>query len=290
MALLYLIVGFVELINGRPSIRCLSKKAVLISLPLVLMITPWVIRNFQVMNRFIIFQQDMYAGYAITEGELTIRKTLNTLGEEGGIWWNKKAAASYFSRRSLGTSKYTYPSYIKNNPVTFAKFESFRKVSLDSTLSSKDVKNKAASIISYYKSAHPVRFYFINHIKPIIRFLIHNGSYRLPMDINKPLEFMIKLSQSLLYYCYLILGSIGLIILTSKNKRNSLFLLPTIYLIFLFPVFLGLSEWRYFLPFYLFHQLGVLYLINNWYKKNKGTNRASIPKVSLLKPLSYAQQ
>ena len=276
-SLLYVAVGLAEWFSDRRSIKNLSTKLALTALPLVLLLLPWVVRNFQVMNRLILFQQDLYAGYAVSENDLTIRKTLLLTGEEGGTWWDKKTAAAYFFRRSAATATYTYPAYIRNDPLTRARFEDFRNACLDSNTSGAGLKQQAARLLHFYQKEHPVRYYAYNRVKPVFRFLFSNGSYRLPLSTKQPTQVLVKWSQSSLYYCYLIFGAIGLVQLARNSKRCTLFLIPTAYLILLFPIFFGLTEWRYFLPFYLFHQIGLLYFLCRLRHRHQRRSAATLP-------------
>lgn len=262
LILLYILVGLVEMCLAYSNVKHLLRRGALMVLPLILLLSPWVIRNYIVMNKVIPFQQDIYAGYAPEKNELIIRKTLSSIGEVGGTWWDRRSAASYFSKRSIGSSLYAYPNYIRNDTGVLARLEALRSLNLGEACSEDRIEKASSNIIAYYKERHPVRYYFVNYLKLVSNFLFHNGSYRLPLILSRPSHVLLKVTQSLLYYLHLIIGSIGLFKMASMDKRNLLFLVPSIYLILLFPLFFGLIEWRYFLPFYHFHQLGMIYILS----------------------------
>lgn len=267
-ALLYLIVGYVELIKKDFNYQNLATKFLHLSIPIFILLTPWVTRNLVVMDKFILFQQDVYAGYGFDENELAIRNVLISIGENGGTWWDKKSAASYFSNKAVATSVYAYPTYISHDVITLSKLEMLRALTL-ADVKNGSIQRESKKFIQYYKQQFPVRYYLVNRLTLISNFLFHNGSFRLPADVSIPSQYLLKLMQSLLYYCTLIFGTIGLIKLINKDSRYFIFLLPSIYLVLLFPVFFGLTEWRYFLPFYPFQQLGLVFLLYSFIPSQK---------------------
>lgn len=259
-ALLYVIAGLAEVLKQEFSVSYLAKKFLFLSMPLFILLSPWVVRNFLVMDKFILFQQDIYAGYGFDENELAIRNVLISMGENGGTWWDKKSAASYFSSKAVLASVYTYPTYITKDHAIFIRLENLRALSL-ANAKNESIQRESKKFIQLYKQQFPLRYYVSNRLVLISNFLFHNGSFRLPADVSIPSQYLLKVIQSLLYYCTLVFGSIGLFQLLKIDRRYVVFLIPSIYLILMFPVFLGLTEARYFLPFYHFQQIGLMYLL-----------------------------
>jgi hypothetical protein len=278
LVLIYPILGIVELARNGWMLKKIAQRSLIIGLPLVMLLTPWVVRNYVVMDQIFLFQQDMYAGYGFAKDELAVRKALASMGEDGGAWWDRKSAASYFNQRSLSTSLYQYPSYIKTDEVLYRQLEALRKANLGPQKDAARIIQMAEGAKQYYKSTYPVRYYFSNHLNLVYRFLVHNGSYRLPVNqassCYQPVQFGLKLGQSLLYYLSLVFGAIGLVMMGLKDRRNFIFLFPSVFLLLLFPVYFGLVEWRYFLPFYYFHLIGLVYLLH-YFIETKAKKNAS---------------
>ncbi|HEV7621127.1 MAG TPA: hypothetical protein VGO09_05320, partial [Flavisolibacter sp.] len=140
-----------------------------------------------------------------------------------------------------------------------------RLLCLDTNRKSMLVQTMSTDIVNNYRSRYPVRYYLTNHLQLVAKFVFNNGSYHLPVDKSSPCyqpgQYVYKLFQSLLFFLCLVFGTAGLVLMCLSNRQNFIFLLPALYLILLFPVLFGLTEWRYFLPFYHFSQLGLIYLV-----------------------------
>ncbi|MEI6949514.1 hypothetical protein V9K67_20170 [Paraflavisolibacter sp. H34] len=265
LCLVYVFAGIAEVWRNRWVIAPTVKSGLILALPLVLLLAPWVVRNYNLLHRVILFQQDPYAGYHYDEDELAIRKVLTVLGEDGNSFWDKSTAASYFHPRHAKNSKYSYPSYISTDEATFQNIENLRILNLSGSRAASAVVGMADSFLNFYKAQFPLRFYVWNPVIRVKKFLLNSGSYYLPVNKSfscyRSWQVFLKLSQSLLYYVYLFLGFLGLVFMVRQKRANFIFLLPTLFLIVFFPLLLGAIEWRFFVPFYLFHQLGLLFII-----------------------------
>ncbi|ANE52447.1 hypothetical protein [Flavisolibacter tropicus] len=271
LILFYPVSGLFLFYHFRHSLRKLFPIAFALALPITLLLSPWVIRNYFLFNRVILFQQDVYAGYGYGEDELAIRRLLSILGEDATTFWDKNTAASFFHKQNYKSSDYKYPSYLQRDTTLYRAIEDIRLSYINGFDSKNLTVQKANEIIGTYRSKHPFRFYLLNNIQLVKSFIINSGSYYLPISKSftcyQPVQWVIKLSQSLLYYIYLIPGFLGLIFGTKYNRNVRLLLFPTIFLIALFPVFFKAIEWRFFLPFYYFHQVGLILLFCLWLSK-----------------------
>jgi hypothetical protein len=234
---------------------------------LLIFLAPWIIRNYSRFGKIIIFQQDKYAGYDIGNELLTTRKMLAAIGEDASTMWDKGTAAGFFSREYNEISVWKVPPEILADTILKRNFFAINNLCLDSI----DDRSQGVAFNGYYqafieryKAKQKFRYYFLNYFSRIKKFLIHNGSYyysyRKGDTCNKRINFFLKVIQSSFYFLCLIPGFVGLLLLARNKKYGLFFLLPTITLILFFPIILGLIEWRYFLPFYYFHQIGLFYL------------------------------
>jgi len=235
---------------------------------LLLLLAPWIARNYVRSGKLILFQQDKYAGYDISkELELT-RKMLAAIGEDGTTMWDKTAAAGYFSPSMYKTSIWKVPAEISSDTILSSNFLAIRNLCIDSV----DDRSQSTAynfhfnaFMDQYKAKNKVRYYFLNYINRVKVFLFHSGSYYYRYKegdgCSKKINYYLKGTQSLFYYLCLIPGFIGLLLIGGK-KHGSIFLIPSLTLILVFPILLGWVEWRYFLPFYFFHQIGLFYLFH----------------------------
>jgi hypothetical protein len=106
---------------------CLVKT---VFLPLLLLMAPWVIRNWNRLGRIIPFQQDMYAGYGVKQSEIFNIRILALLGEDGSVSWEKKSAASFFSIVTYKTSVWQLPDEIKKDTSLLKTLLNYRRLTL----------------------------------------------------------------------------------------------------------------------------------------------------------------
>ena len=255
-------------IKYKLSIITIIKRGSVYGIALLLLLGPWIVRNYSRSDKLILFQQDKYAGYEIgKELELT-RKLLGAIGEDASTMWDKTTAAGFFSPAMYKNSIWQIPRRIISDSVLIKNFMAVRDLCIDSV----DDKTQSAAFnlhyhafIDRYKATNKLNYYAIKYLSRIKKFLGHSGSYYYSYNAedgcNNRIDYFFKIIQSLFYYICLIPGVIGLIWLSRVRKYGLFFLLPTISLIIVFPIIFGLIEWRYFMPFYFFHQIGVFYLL-----------------------------
>ena len=124
---------------------------------------------------------------------------------------------------------------------------------------------KFNTLSEIYKKESAFSYYFV---KPFIlckHFLFHSGSYYLPISENSvcyhSYQWLLKLSQSVLYYLALIFGFIGSFLLFRKNSKSFMIVAIPMYLILLFPIILARTEFRYFHLAYPFLLIGLTFML-----------------------------
>lgn len=265
--LAFIFVGLVLLIKYKTSLVSLIKHCIVYGMALLVLLAPWIVRNYSQFGKIMLFQQDKYAGYDIGKELLLTRKMLAAIGEDASTMWDKQTAAGFFSRDYHKISVWKVPAEISADTILNRNFFAINDLCLDSI---DDRSQRAAfnlhyqAFIDQYKAKHKFRYYFLNYFSRIKKFLIHSGSYYYSYTkeetCDKRINFYVKVMQSLCYFLCLIPGFAGLLLLARNKKYGLFFLLPTLTLILFFPIILGIVEWRYFLPFYFFHQIGLFYL------------------------------
>ncbi|MHB8258891.1 MAG: glycosyltransferase family protein [Bacteroidia bacterium] len=231
-SLIFLLVGIELIFYHRHNIKSDLKKiiscALLISLPLIILNAPWTIRNYILLNKFIPFQQDIYAGYNPSPAELAEVNFISTIGESY-VFWDKRSAGCYFEPKEGLDCEYQFPSRIFSTTLTLSKIEEARATYLEykkypSDSLEKLSVNKFNDLSDMYKKEHLFSYYCLTPIMLCKNFLFHSGSYYLPIKMGsacyQPYQWVLKLFQSLMYYLTLLVGFIGLVILLRKNPKS----------------------------------------------------------------------
>lgn len=272
LVIVYPLVLLVLFFKTGKNFKYTLKKSWVFPALLSLFLLPWGIRNYNVIGKFVFLQEDMQAGYDYTKEEFMKWKVLSAIGEDGMVFWDPTTAAGYLSNRGTdyaNNSRWKVPNAIKNDSVLSFNLEKLRILSKDSIDNAFQIdlfKWHSNTFLDRYKQTNKFDFYFLNYLKKVKLFLIHSGSYYfsyLPESgCDTRIKFYLKILQSLMYYLVLIFGSVGLVVLWKKNIDNSIFLFSSLCLVLFFPVYLGAVQWRYFLPFFYFHQIGLFYFLN----------------------------
>lgn len=268
LSVIVVVMAVIFLWNKRTVYKILPRLALVCSIPFLLVISPWVIRNYIHFGKITFFQQDMYAGYGYRPAELQIRRMINSMGDDGGTFWDPKAMASYFSPAVYKTSQFSYPAYLKNDTLLYNRIESLRNIYLDSyrarsKVKEEDTKAEAISIRDYYIRNYKLRFFLINPLKRTATFWGHSGSYYIPYTKDSTLFLKaFKVLQSILYYGVLLFGTLGLFLLSRKDKFAWILLLPLFVLTLFFPVVFAFMEPRYAMGFYYPGLIGLIYLLH----------------------------
>lgn len=274
LCLIFVLIG-IEFMVNEPRINYLDyvksvlKKTLIVVLPFLVLNSPWIIRNYVIMHKFVPFQQDVYAGWKLPKIYFAAFKFVDAIGESY-VSWDKRSAGCYFEPQIGIKCEFKFSNNIFSENLTMNKIEDVRGIYIKCLKSPSDslsaiVTTKFDELTNIYKEEHPFRYNFVNPIKIIGHFLLHSGSYYLPISKGSacyhPYQMLIKLSQSLLYYLSLTLGFIGTILLLFKNRKSFIMFSIPIYLIVLFPLVLKRTEFRLFHPAYPFLMIGFIFII-----------------------------
>lgn len=284
LSLLFLLIG-VEFIlyeyqnKGEKYLKNISKSVLFICFPLLILNAPWTIRNYIQFDKIIPFQQDISAGYNYSQATLAVASFIETIGESV-VFWDKRSAGCYFIPKKEIPCEYQFPKRIFNSALTMNQIEEAKNLYLKYQKNPSDSLEKLTvfkfnRLSEIYKKEHPFFYYCITPIILTQKFLIHSGSYYLPIkkdsECYQPYQWIIKLSQSLMYYLTLVFGFIGIVFLFRKNLKSFIILTIPIYLIIIFPLYFQKTEWRYFHPAYPFLLIGLIYLY--YFIRKKWCNR-----------------
>ncbi|SKC43784.1 hypothetical protein [Ohtaekwangia koreensis] len=256
------------------TLRRIIAKTLIISTPLIILLSPWTIRNYTLYKRLIPLQINSTAGYNYTNAELAFRRFVTAWGGDF-IHWEKTSAGCYFIPNPEIPCEFKMPAYAYTSKYSQTDIDSLRAkfIRLQKHYTEPLDKEVTATFDRFtreYKNEKPFQSHIIAPNRLISEFLVHSGSYYLPIHSANPcfhpLQLSIKLSQSLLYWMSLIIGIPGIILLSARNK-NYLFAFTPISLIILFPIIFHFTEARYFRTVEPVLYTGASYLLLEVYKR-----------------------
>ena len=236
--------------------QLLVKNVLIVSLPMILLLSPWVIRNAVVFNRFIPLQDDMQAGYKYSESYYAMWDFIAAWG--GSIQsWDKRAAGCIFEPRFNQDCTFEYPDYVFTSKYNFEDLEQLRQEYIEVCLSfNADEDRAVASKFGQYKDAfikeHPLRYYLLAPLQLSFEMIFHSGSYNIATIGSGWLKWpslLFKIMQSILYYLMLLLGVFGLLRFLQSPFILNLIFTPCIILV-LFGMILKAPEFRFFIHAY----------------------------------------
>lgn len=274
LCLIFLLIGMEFLWQHRHLKFFIGFKKIIVStllllLPLITLNAPWTIRNYKLLNKFIPFQQNIYAGYNYTSANFAVSGFIQTIGESI-VFWDKRSAGCYFEPQEGLPCEYKFPDRIFSANLTINKIEearttylAYQKTPCDSL--DKLTIQKFNFLSETYKKENLFSYYFITPVMLCKNFLFHSGSYYLPIKKNSPCyhpwQWIIKLFQSMMYYLSLLIGFTGTVMMLRKNPTSFIIFSIPLYLIILFPLVLRATEFRYFHPAYPFLLIGLIYIL-----------------------------
>ncbi len=229
------------------------KKSVILGLPLLLLLLPWIARNAVVLGRFVPAQESMTAGYNYTAADFAFRRFV---GAWGGsiIFWDPEAVACYFDPKPPFGCAFKFPDYALANENTLPAIEDVRRdyIQLQKQYDpelERTVVEKFDRLTATYKAEKPFMYYVGSKFLSAKNMLWHTNNNNLPisaaLDCYEPYQLLFKLIQFGIYLSAMTLGTIGLIWLAYRRRLSLLSPCVPLILIAFFSYF-GWAEARYF--------------------------------------------
>lgn len=243
------------------------KSYVFLFIPFVIILTPWVIRNYAVTNKLILFQESVNAGYKYSAADLSLRNFLCAQGENF-MSWDYDAAGSWYDPGFISRSHYELSNSILSESVTREKImlarEHYMKSIAEENVRSGEIADSMFIIMrEQFIAERPFYFYVTAPLKITKNAYVHNGMELLYRETWYQLVY--KVLQSGLF----ILISIGFVAIwffRDVRPRDYLWIIPlalTIVLCFGFRF----SERRYFLYAYPVFRLYTAILVDYLWTK-----------------------
>lgn len=242
------------------------KNTVLFFVPLLLLLAPWMIRNYAITEKIIVFQEDVNAGYNYSPADISLRYFLTATGENF-LAWDYDAAGCWFDPQLDRYSKYEIPETILCESVTVEKMELARTYYQDGILNHDTASTMRADSMframrEEFISERPFYYAVVAPLRILKRAYFHNGVELLQK--GTPFEYAYKAFQGLLFV--LICGAFAVAVFLPQCRiKGWLWIVPVMLAVVLCFGF-RFSERRYFIYAYpvfvlyaalLFNQLAV---------------------------------
>ena len=276
-----------ELFNG-------VKTTFLYSLPLLIFLTLWSLRNYDQTGEVVILEDDIFE--SMPAKYTPVRKSIRTVilknGERYEHWLDGSFGQFIYSS---GESEKQVNEFMWNEESSALMIE-MKNLYIESTLTENrdqitalDNKSKLLmdEILSKMKKERPFHYYILNPLSHL-RDLVHKKFYSyLPFpELSQMSIFQkgIKVWEALFHYL-LVLSFISLVVLKRKSTSNPILFLtiafPSTYLITM-SIFFGAAEPRYLVSIYPFLIISLFFLIwtkelnfrNHEYKPHEKKNSA----------------
>jgi hypothetical protein len=245
--------------------KLLIRAGFLFVLPCIVSIGIWASYNYHMHKRFILLQgsfSDCYVA-ALTNDHLAIRDLIIAWGGDFQEWSIGTEAEWFFSKKmnykaknfftpSTYTSGYNLDSLI-NLKVAYDSIRS--KVpppdSVKQALVNKIVRSAGAYKKSY-QSEHAFRFYILNRVKFLQRFMFPTRLDNLPFPKVSDMKLYQKLTKAGYLVLLNLVSLLGLIGIFVSFSRKNLYVIIPLSIVFIVACLLGFVEQRYLLPAYPF--------------------------------------
>jgi len=265
-----------EIFKQIHSLKLKLKYVLVLILPFCIIVTPYTIRNLKHYNVFLPLSEK-YAGYNYTSADFAYRKFVQAWGGSF-VFWDKNSAGCYFEPKPDLPCNFVIPKYALCNAYTSMDIEKTRDLFIqyqkDPNNNLQDsVTNAFNRLTKLYIEERPFQYYVMKPLRLVRIFLIHSGSFYLPINYTNlgylNFKWYLKILQSIFYYFILFAGFAGLYILIKRHLKLYFLGIVPVGLIVLFPLYLNSTEFRYFVCAVPFLIIGSSYfLIIKKAKKN----------------------
>ena len=267
--------------------RLLLGKTAMLGLPLIILLSPWIVRNAVVLGKFIPAQEDIWAGYNYSESYLAFANFAGAWGG-GSVPWDATDAGCYFLIQGNNNCSYSIPEYALTDGYSLNEIESVRQnfIKLQENYSPQLDAVTAAEFVrlsNIYRNEQPFRYYIGAKFVILKKLFWHTNNSNLPINPGfkcfSSYQLSFKVIQFAIYFLALTLGSVGLIEITVRGKISLLFILIALVTI-LFFLELRTTEQRYLNQIFPLLLIGLTAIFSDW----KNLIRLSIKKILILSP------
>ena len=251
-------------IDGFAAARSALRRVFVLSLPLLVLLSPWIVRNAFVMKRFVPAQENIYAGYNYSEAFLALETFTGAWGGALGAW-DANDAGCYFTRNPPNGCRFTMPNYALTAEYNADDIERVRQnyLKLQIEYSPELEQNVVADLENYteiYKRENPLMYYAGSKFIIVKKMFWHTNNAAVPIQPDfkcyNSYQISFKIVQFIVYICALTFGVLGLIKSVYEGKLSLVFIVIPLIIIFLFAE-LRTTQARYIGQVYIIFLLGI---------------------------------
>lgn len=248
---------FRAILRTKAGIVFIARVVLLISLPFVVLLSPWIVRNYQVMGKFVPLQEDAFAGYPFAKSYMAMRHFVQCWGSTDDSW-EKYQAGCYFMDNPK--CQYEFPQEAFASTYNMDSLELLKRdfLTVIQNINSQSDSLVASKFDKYrmdFIAENPLEYHVLSRVRLISDFVLpyKSGPY-LPFDIYsacyKPFHLLIFWAEGLLYWGLLLAGLLGTLLLLYMRPNDFIYYSMPIFLILLFPIVLKAAQHRYFIQAY----------------------------------------
>jgi len=254
----------------------ISMRPAVIALPAFLLLSIWVVRNYNEHHRFFLLTKSL--NYPTVENSY-LSHAYAFVSSFGGscVYWKPKAEITFFYK---GINKdmeecTQFPDYIytskfnKDNMLKLQQLvqqvESIKNPQLKQSLNAK-AERLFDSYTRSIADEKPFLYHIGSRFSLLKSYLVHSGTMNLfnePSENLNSIQLLMKVGYSLLYLFTVIFGFLGMIYFFLRKKWSNLIwlILPASYFSLIYPLGLRMDEFRYYVPAYPFMLvIGILFI------------------------------
>lgn len=230
----------------------------------------WITRNYLFSGKPIFLQESITAGSEFTDAYKSYRNMISKLGGDH-TEWNPKSVGMWFQTNEFlekngfeRPPELNFPDFVFTEEITLSKMEELRSLywkSFKDPASEKSFVRESAKIVEDFRSKKPFHYYISTKLNLVRLFIFHPFTYYLSMNgkFHYP-QLIVKSGIYLLNAGLFIIGYLLCFLHFWKSLKRfqpfHLLLLSTpLFLVLLFPIYLGSVEYRMIsmgLPFLAF--------------------------------------
>ncbi len=248
----------IRLIRNKELLKKISHP-IMFGLPLILMLSSWTLYNKVSHDRFIPLVKpvhECYSGYPEHQFDLLDLPIawggIFTKWNGEGEWFtNPKMKKSDFPFKNVETSEYTIDSLENLRQLHFTYFDK-SKTSEEKEQIANEVSRKSIEYRNAYKKEYPLRYYIVNPLILLKKFLFPKTIEKLPLPPVEEMNLFEKAFKAFYMVLFWLVNLFALLGILNPKINSTTLLLVAGGIISFLTFYFGWVEQRYFAPVYPF--------------------------------------
>ncbi len=258
------------------------KHTIIFTIPLIISLSVWTVKNYQQTNKIIILQGPLSECFpSISDQLLAIRKLIACWGDDVQPWAKDTAGEWFFSKKMMESKNNPSHNNIYTKDYNLDSLITLRKkyfLSIDDSIEINErqelkqyVIDKSNLYVESYKKEFPIRAGIINKLILLKQLLIPNRLDDLPFPKFNEMNILQKTIKLGYYSLLILINTIGFVVgIFFLFKKNYLVIIP-ISLITVLIIGFGIVEQRYLLPTYPFFVILTSFFVSTVVSKLKNS-------------------